>query len=321
MRYSPAPVMPKLSCALCLVAAWGCGSVSSIAPDAGEGGAGGPPTDGSPAASCDPTAAFGTPKPVAGLASRSAAEIFARLTPDELTVYFSSQPLTTDAQADIYTAHRGSITEAFGQATQVARQNSVLDEFDPMISADGLALWFSTNRDTAPNPGRRIYGATRATTTADFGDPHAATAINSSDPAGVDMEPFQTADGNQLWFSSNRDHGTGNQDIWYSVATTGGFATPTNAGAINTATDDQAPVLTADGLTLYYTTDRSMTRSEIWVSHRGATTDSFAAPASVPELDLAAATYASWISPDNCRIYLWSDPDGDADIFMAERQP
>jgi hypothetical protein len=103
--------------------------------------------------------------------------------------------------------------------------------------------------------------------------------------------------------------------------TAGGLAAPSNVAELNTDADDQTPVMAADQLTLYFTSDRGGMSPRVWRSHRGAIGDAFPAPQPVPELVIGEDTYAGWLSPDNCRIYLWSDPQGDFDLFVAERQP
>ncbi|MCU0355125.1 MAG: hypothetical protein MUD08_15510, partial [Cytophagales bacterium] len=63
-----------------------------------------------------------------------------------------------------------------------------------------------------------------------------------------------TADGNTIYFSSNRPGGAGGLDIYRSTKTPDGkWGEAVNLGpAVNTPYDDDAPFIHADGQTLYF---------------------------------------------------------------------
>ncbi|MBL4651612.1 MAG: PD40 domain-containing protein [Flavobacteriales bacterium] len=63
-----------------------------------------------------------------------------------------------------------------------------------------------------------------------------------------------TSDGNVMYFSSNRPGGYGGQDIYRSVLfANGDWSLPTNLGPIvNSKYDDDAPFISSDGNTLYF---------------------------------------------------------------------
>jgi outer membrane protein OmpA-like peptidoglycan-associated protein len=63
-----------------------------------------------------------------------------------------------------------------------------------------------------------------------------------------------SCDGTTLYFASNRDGGMGGTDIWMSEKEPDGrWSEPTNMGPnINTARDEEAPFITTDGKTLYF---------------------------------------------------------------------
>ena len=55
-------------------------------------------------------------------------------------------------------------------------------------------------------------------------------------------QPFLSEDGNKLWFSSNRQGGQGNADIWYCLKTSDGWSEPINAGDyVNTSQNEMFP--------------------------------------------------------------------------------
>lgn len=78
--------------------------------------------------------------------------------------------------------------------------------------------------------------------------------VNSS---SWESQPCISNDGRTLYFSSNRAGGFGAHDIWYSTRENGRWTEPQNAGpTINTAGNEYSPFLHADGMTLYFSSDK-----------------------------------------------------------------
>lgn len=72
-----------------------------------------------------------------------------------------------------------------------------------------------------------------------------------------DSQPSITCDGQVLFFSSTRPGGLGGSDIWMSTLDSKGqWSSPNNLGAmINTPGDEEAPFISSDGKTLYFTSN------------------------------------------------------------------
>ncbi len=70
-----------------------------------------------------------------------------------------------------------------------------------------------------------------------------------------DSQPSITCDGNVLYFSSTREGGYGSADIYFSERLPNGkWGVPQNFGPeFNTIGDEEAPFISSDGKTLYYT--------------------------------------------------------------------
>lgn len=65
-----------------------------------------------------------------------------------------------------------------------------------------------------------------------------------------------TADGNQIFFTSDRPGGMGGLDIWTSYKLSDGWTKPVNLGAaINSKGDEESPNISLDGKTLYFSSD------------------------------------------------------------------
>jgi hypothetical protein len=187
-----------------------------------------------------------------------------------------------------------------------------------MLSTNGLSLYFEADR----SGGDDIYVATRASAVDPF-PVGAAVAVNL---AGVsDQTPFLSPDGAELWFASNRTPGT-ELKIFHAPATS---ATATASAELNTVGKDTvAPVLSANGQTIYFASKRDggMGGYDIWFATRSSAVagTAFGPPSNLSSLsvDLNSSVddLPTWVSPDDCRLYLMSNRSGDHhDIYVAAR--
>jgi len=263
---------------------------------------------------CDPTAKFGAPMP---LSEFDMADVGAgRLSSDELTIYFST------VAGDLWISRRSALPEVFGVPALLTAQNSSSLDYDPTVSSDRLTLWFASNRTA--NEGFHLYVAARASTLAEFGAPGLAATVNATDPKQTDAQPFVTADGTELWFTSTRAGGLGGLDIWHATWAGNEFATPTIVAELNSSSDDFLPTLSADRLTVYFASTRAAVGTkggfDIWTSHRSTVNDGFPAPTLVDELNTTGNDFTTWLSVDNCRMFGVSYATGPGRLFMATRQ-
>ena len=100
----------------------------------------------------------------------------------------------------------------FGEPTNLGPiVNSSSSEWPPSISADGLSLYFCSNR-----PGgyghRDLWVTSRSTKDNEWGTPeNLGPTVNSS---AKEAFPSISADGSTLYFASSRAGGQGRGDIW-----------------------------------------------------------------------------------------------------------
>jgi Tol biopolymer transport system component len=71
-------------------------------------------------------------------------------------------------------------------------------------------------------------------------------------------------------------------------------------------------------LTLYFLSTRNGTE-DLFVTTRASTSDPFAVPTPLTELDTAASEADPWVSADNRHIYFTSDARGIEGIYEATR--
>jgi Tol biopolymer transport system component len=244
---------------------------------------------------CNPAANFGRQTDLQGL-NTTANEEQATLSPDELTIYFSRDD--GNGAYDIYQATRTSKTTSFSGAIPVPGVNTMAEDREPRVTADGLAM-FATTRDS-PSGLFRVAFATRTSKDAAFGSLQPVPGVNGTTN---DSDPFISADGRVLYLSSDRG---GNYALYRSTQTGGGFSPPEPvAGAkLETAYMELTPVLSEDELTMYFASSRPNLGSlDIYQATRASVQDPFGEPVALTELNGPEAQVPSWISADNCELY------------------
>jgi Tol biopolymer transport system component len=104
---------------------------------------------------------------------------------------------------------------------------------------------------------------------------------------------------------------------------TGGFADPGVVAEIDGPTHDSDPVLSADGLTLYWGSDRpgGMGDVDVWQAQRISATATFGIPVPVASANTGGFDAPSDVSEDGCRLYLTSTREGRTGIYVATRPP
>ena len=170
----------------------------------------------------------------------------------------------------------------FGEPAKVPNVNSSSGDGAPSISADGLELYFHSNRDHGADLDYSdIWVAARASTDEAWGAPrNLGSPVNN--PSAAEANPCISADGLELYFSDSwpsyvhasslRPGGYGKGDIWVSKRETreADWGEPVNLGPqINSGSYDGTPHLSADGLSLYFGSNRSPNvESDLYVSTR-----------------------------------------------------
>jgi hypothetical protein len=299
-------------------------AIDADAPDAADGGREDAEADADAGPPCDTRKPWSSPQLLANVNS-PADDGIGRLSPDELTIYFGSNRFASDAgpgrgMFDIMVAERSSRGAAFGTPELVASPvNGPAGDIHPMISEDRLNLLFSSDRSAA-FAGTNVWIASRLAPLDAFGSPALVANVNSSD---ADDSPFLSTKANELWFASSRP-GTGGYDLYRAtgnVAT--GFSGINRVTALNTSGNDRFPVLSADGLTIFWGSNRmdggALGSGDIWTATRTSLQAAFTGLKNVTELNSLAFEYPSWLSPDGCRLYMGRIDGADDNIYMAER--
>lgn len=154
-----------------------------------------------------------------------------------------------------------------------------------------------------------------------FAEPRLIEAL--SDPEANDDDPTVTGDLLELFFNSNR---SGDSDLWVTVRESvdqpWGDPQPVQGAGINTTDNETAPEVSTDGLTLYFSSNRTGGKGsqDIFVTTRDDRDGAWKQPMRVPELNSSAADYSPVEDDSGLAIYFYSSrAGGDQDLFAATR--
>ena len=229
---------------------------------------------------------------------------------------------------DIWVSRRSSVSEPWGEAVNLGPLiNTEYDDSKPSISADGLTLYFGSNRPGGYG-GFDLWMSTRAATTDDWGAP-----VNLGEPVNGEADetfPCVSADGLEIYFDSGRPGGYGDWDLWVAkrATTDDPWGEPVNLGeAINSPYYDSSPYLSPDGLLLLFHGLRPGGPSvlNMWVTTRKTTSDAWGSstPLPVPPNSRYMDGIAI-ISADGSTFYFWSvrrGGSGMGDTWQAPIMP
>ncbi|NVB83399.1 MAG: hypothetical protein HOV81_33815 [Kofleriaceae bacterium] len=189
-----------------------------------------------------------------GIVNTAAVELGAEISPDGLTLYFSSDRPGTSGDLDFYVAKRPTRTSPFGAPTRIAELSSPALDEGIFVSADGRVAYFHSKR-LDPAGEAVLFRASRASTSDAWSAPEPVTELVSGTG---DENPWVTADDCVLYFQSGRTLGAGFADMWRATRPAPGkpFGTPVNLGAVNSNAYDADPQLSADERFLMFVSNR-----------------------------------------------------------------
>ena len=148
-------------------------------------------------------------------------------------------------------------------------------------------------------------------------------AVNSD---GHDWHPCISADGRTMLFQSDREGGFGRRDIWMSTRAGehDAWSAAVNLGPnVNTASDEDSPTLSSDGLTLIFNAWTEKNRADLFLSRRETVTESFGARVNLgPVINSTFDEEAATLSNDGLTLIFSSTRAGGSggyDLWMSER--
>lgn len=235
------------------------------------------------------------------------------LTADMLEIFFTSE--RNGGPADVFVASRTERAMPFGDVRRVDEVSAPGIETSPAVSADGLTLWFASDRAGGLG-GLDIWASTRASRGAGWSSPANLTLLNTSGNE-IPRPPGQRA--RVMPMASD-----GDSPPFYRVQ----FAERSDASSpfgaplpiAELVFPDESTVdafLTDDGLTLFYVSGPPFGPADMYVASRRSTEEPFEQPMPVDELNSPDDERDPWLSPDGRELYFSSDRSGHYDIYVA----
>jgi hypothetical protein len=271
---------------------------------------------------------FDTPTNLGSTVNSSSGEGVARISADGLSLYFASTRPGGYGGFDIWLTTRTATGDPWGEPVNLGPiVNSSSHDYAPSISVGGLSLYFTSDRSGGYG-GDDIWMATRETTEDDWGTPvNLGASVNSG---ANERGPSISADALELYFHSSRPGGSGGRDIWVATRTTTGdpWDESVNLGPIvNGSSEDLGPSISADGLLLFFASNRSGGHgsADLWVTTLDTIDDDWGTPVNPgPPVNSSAEEFAPSISPDGRTLYFTSDRaggSGQRDLWQASISP
>jgi Tol biopolymer transport system component len=264
---------------------------------------------------CDLTAPFQNQTPITSLNTQENDELWPRLSPDELTMVLATRRAPNAFGIYVTTRVDARAGWSFPEYVQTVAVTPAAFDTDPMLTADGHALYFASDRRGTPD-----LFVSRRTGNTTFGPPFPIGELNIDTVA--EYQPFLTFDGTELWFSREE---AGFARIMRSAAGDGGYGKPAIVPELASSGQDWEPTLSADGLTIYFSSTRPGGRGDfdIWVAKRTTRTGTFGDPKPVVELNGPNRDVPGFLSTDGCRLYFDArrGDAGTADLYIAEKPP
>ena len=220
----------------------------------------------------------------------------------------------------------------FGEPTNLGPNvNSSSSDYGVSISADGLSLFLDSDRPDLAD--YDLYVATRETTEDEWGSAVNLGPTVNSPTTHNEGCPSISVDGLELFFSGMawqpNATGYGESDLWVTkrASISDDWSAPENLGAlVNTANNDCEPSISADGLSLYFASDRPGGYStwDLWVTTRKTKDDPWEEPVNLGEPVNSYNAYAPNISADGLVLFLASGSSrpgglGQRDLWMTRR--
>ncbi|MEI8134484.1 MAG: OmpA family protein [bacterium] len=249
------------------------------------------------------------------------------VTADGRTMYFTGTERSGGkGRDDFWVTHSPENNDTtWSDPVNLADINTPESDGAVSIAADGQTLYFATNRNTTVKGDQNIWVATldgrEWKNIHEIGAPINTTKWES--------QPAISPDGKKLFFASNRED-TKNVDIFVShLLPDGRWTEPANLGpTINTKKYDGTPFMSADGSTLYFSSDGhgGLGGLDFFMSEfKGPTDQDWTEPVALPAPINSSADEVFLTVPASGNVLFFasnrSGGSGEYDLYVATNPP
>jgi len=276
---------------------------------------------------------FETPKIVGELASTARTDN-PTLTADLMEIYFTSDRVSNNG--DVWFARRYDTNLPFGNPLPVNEVNTATFETSAAISADGLTLWFGSDRPGGVGS-TDIWMSTRPNRLSAWSTPVNVIALNT---AAEDIPRPPGQHGLVMPLSSTQATSVKYETF---LATRSGAGAPFGAPVLisKLVYPDRSTVdafLSDNGLTLFFSgsppaypadaaprvNDAGMIlepSADLYVAWRRSVDEEFEVAQPLDDLNTPSDERDPWLTPDGTTLYFTSDRDGTLSIYTAAVKP
>jgi OmpA-OmpF porin, OOP family len=197
--------------------------------------------------------------------------------------------------------------------------NQFRNQYFPSLTADGQYLLYTVRNATGKFDDEDLYFSEKINN--NWTEPkQIGNSINSKEYEGASSI---SGDGKTLVFT----YGSRSEpcDLYFSKKIGNEWSKPKNLGTnVNTKDWDSQPSLSADGRTLYFSSERKggFGREDIWIT-RMDTNDVWTSPINAgPQINTSDSEFTPFIHPNGSTLYFASkgwDGMGGSDLFMSEK--
>lgn len=258
---------------------------------------------------------FGEPEPISGLDFDE--NVFGpALSHDGRTLYFSAY---IDGEQQLYSATRDRRGAAFSGVTELDTVNSGAMEGSPFLAANGARFYFFSERQAGV--GNRDIWFSEVGEGGAFSAPELVPGVNTP---SSELLPWLSPDERTMLFVSSRPGGRGGADIWRATRSDAGsgFGPPSNVFELSSGQNEGRVVLSSDGRTAFFTSDRGGGRGgpDIYSASRANLGGPFSGLRNLVELNSPATDLDVMISSDDTELLFASSRRGVTELWLSERR-
>jgi WD40-like Beta Propeller Repeat len=270
-----------------------------------------------PTGDASAAATFNPPSLVVELAAMGADDDKPTLTSDRLEIYFLSTRDGGPGGGDVWRSTRADTGDDWGAPELLAEVSSPSHEKSPAVAPDGLTLWVASDRSGGQG-GLDIWVSTRPDRASRWSAPVVVAALSST---GDEIPRPPGQDGLVMPLGLRPSSSDEYQIDFATRAATGEpWTAPVPRAEVDTANTDVDGLLSDDGLTLHFSSDRQTKGDQdLFVATRDGVGSPFTVFSTIPELDSPQDDRDPWLPADSSEIYFSSDRTGTLKIYRATR--
>jgi hypothetical protein len=246
------------------------------------------------------------------------------VSPDGLSLWFQRTPTSVNDPPEFLVATRATKDDPWGTPVSVGLYGDPASIFKTIgvvpgfTTGDGLEMYFSDYPTVGGYGSYDLWMMKRDRIGANWCQPvNLGPVVNSS--AG-EVSPTISLDGLELYFNSGgtaiRPGGYGSSDLWVTRRATRNdpWTEPVNLGpTVNTASRENFPVLSGDGLLLFFYSTRpgGYGQADLYMMRRASLSDSWGPPVNLgPFVNSTVSEYSVYMSADGSTLFFNSDRPG-----------